>query len=99
MAEFKRKKPSARFTVPDRLTVRQQLNYMSAVSIRPGIDWAGLWNGAVLLMDSFECELIPSLEKLDLDQVTDPKITSVLIWAGWEVKRHMDKLEEVEKNS
>lgn len=99
MAEFKKKKPSARFVIPDKLTVRQQLDYLSAVSLKPGIDWLGLWQGAVLLIQEFECELIPSVEKLDLDKVTDPQITNVLVWVGWEVKRHMDKLEEVEKNS
>ena len=101
MAEFiykVNKKQIAKFTVPDQLTVRQQLTYLSAVASLK-LDFERFWAGAMTLIQSWESELIPDAKLLDLDVATDPKITNLIVWVGWQVKMHMDRLEEVPKNS
>jgi len=101
MAEFihkVNKKQVAKFTVPDKLTVRQQLAYLSAVAY-PKLDFERFWAGALTVIQNWESELIPDATTLDLNQVTDPKVTELMVWTGWQVKVHMDGLEEVPKNS
>jgi hypothetical protein len=97
--EFKRENPAARFTVPDRPTVRQQLEYYSMAS---GTTQASallrLWEGAQALIQEWECEAMP-LYKADLDEVTDPAMTDLIVWASLAVQRHMNSLDNLPKNS
>jgi len=95
--EITRQNPSARFTVPDKITVRQQLAYFSA-SVAP--DRAMLeryWLAAIPLINDWQCGILPDINT-DLDSITDPHATQVIIWAGLEVKKHIDMLGEVSKN-
>lgn len=88
-------KPDYKFTVPDRPTVRQQLEYFSAGA---GLPMAlRHWEGAKTLIQSWECEKLPD-HKVDLDTISDPAATTIIIAAGADVVRFMNSLDEVPKN-
>ena len=99
MAEFKNDNLSARFTVPDRPTVRQQLAYYSRVIQSTGtVDFEKYWEGAKVLIEEWECEKIPDYGSVNLDKIDDPEITHIIVWVGMQVKMHFDTVERVEKN-
>lgn len=89
---------SVSFTLPDKFTVRMQLSYYSNLA-RGSELFERYWLGALAVLENWKCERIPDPLALNLDEVTDPKITDVILWVGLEVKRRMDTLEDVPKNS
>lgn len=99
--KFERTNPDCSFSVPDKITVRMQMEYASLATLyRPGAElWERLWNGAktVIEPDSWKCPVLPKIDT-DLDEVTDPNITEILIWASAQVKNHIDELGNVPKN-
>jgi hypothetical protein len=84
-----------KFTLPDRPTVRQQLEYYSASAGSASL--VRYWNGAKTLIQSWECESFPDFT-VDIESVTDPSITAVIIEAGLDVMRYINALEDVPKN-
>lgn len=92
--EFKR--DECTFTIPDRPTVEQQLHYYSA----PGDENTLLrfWEMAKALIQTWECSVLPDF-KTDLSTLDSPTVTSVIIWAGIEVKKYMSELDDIPKNS
>jgi hypothetical protein len=97
--EFKNDVLGASFTLPEKVTVRMQLAYLSNAIIARGRDMLErYWLGAVGIMRDWKCELIPDPAALDLDTADNPKIVEVILWAGLEVKSYMDHLEGVPKN-
>ena len=95
--EFTRQNPSARIVVPDKITVRQQLEYFSESRLPTKPVFERLWAGALPLILDWECSLMPD-KNTNLDTVTNPDITSVVIWAGVKVKEYIDGLDLIEKN-
>lgn len=96
--EFKKETPvPVRFTIPDKVTVRQQMAYLSeaSASSRPHIE--RLWIGAVAMIEEWECSLFQ--KGVNLDEVTDPRVTDVMVWVAIQVRNHMNGLDEVPKNS
>jgi hypothetical protein len=88
-----------KFTVPDHPTVRQQLRYFSAATGRdPAEKMQRFWDGAIQLIERWECVKLPDF-KVDLDTLTDPLQTDIVIWVAFQVKLFMDRLDEVPKNS
>lgn len=97
--EYKNEKLSARFVVPDNITVRQQLAYYSEVTAsNSSTHIEKLWTGARALIIEWECLEFPDRDT-DLNSVDNPHITDVIMWASLEVKRHINALEYVPKNS
>lgn len=97
--EFKNDKLGVTFFVPDKITVRQQLAYVSSEVFARGKDFLErYWLGAVGVMYDWQCSLIPDPETLDLDKTTDPRIAEIITWAGMEVRKFMNSLDEVPKN-
>lgn len=97
--EFKRENPDCSFTVPDTVTVRQQMAYFSLATLRPDADlWERLWDGARTMIQDWNCPLFPDASA-NLDSVSNPQITAVLIWASARVQGHIAGLELVPKNS
>lgn len=100
--DFERAEPvPAKFSVPDKITVRQQLAYYSACS-GFGEDqkierW---WMGAVALIepDSWKCELLPDIRNVSLDDLDDPNVTGIIIWASTQVRIYVSNLGTVSKN-
>ena len=100
--DFERAKPiHVKFSLPDTITVRQQLAYYSACSGFEDYEkierW---WAGARDLIEpgSWSCDVIPDPKTLELDSVTDPRITDVIIWASVQVRSHVGNLGTVPKN-
>lgn len=95
--EFTRELPvKVRFTVSDKITVRQQMAYLSDATStnRPHIE--RLWLGATALIQEWECELFR--KDVDLDEVTDPRITEIMVWVALQVRNHINGLDEIPKN-
>ncbi len=87
-----------RFTVPDRPTVRQQLDYYSMIAHAEGrVMFERYWTGALPLIEKWECDALPDYES-DLDKISDPAQTTVIIWAGMRVMEHMNGLKDIPKN-
>lgn len=96
--EYKRENPAARFVVPDRPTVRQQLEYFSMAGGAVEAEFIfRLWNAAQALILEWECDTLP-LFKADLDTLSNPSQTAVIIWAALAVRNHMNSLEDLPKN-
>ena len=95
--EFTRQNPSARFVVPDKITVRQQLEYFSEARVPNRPVFERLWLGALPLIQDWQCEILPD-QNVNLDDITNPHITEVIVWAGVLVKQHIDALDYTEKN-
>jgi hypothetical protein len=84
--------------VPDRPTVRQQMIYMGKASgLADGTYPLRFWEGAKTLILLWECEAFPDYT-VDLDSVSDPTVSDILIWAGLRVWEHMANLEDLPKN-
>lgn len=95
--EFKRN--DCTFTIPDRPTVRQQLAWFSAAGGRdPNDVYDRYWEGAKQLIQEWQCEAISDF-KISLDEISNPTQTNIILWAGIEVWRFMNKLEDIPKNS
>ena len=88
-----------KFTVPDRPTVRQQMHWFGAVSGGDKSEiYTRYWDAAKTLIDKWECAELPDY-KADMDSLTNPTQTHIMIWAGLQVLEFMNKLEDIPKNS
>ena len=98
--DFEREKPKCKFSIVDRPTVRQQLEYYGLISGGIGKDMLiRYWMGAqsLILEKSWECESIPDYE-FDIEEIDNPEVTRIIIWAGVEVRDFFNQLENVPKN-
>lgn len=97
--EFKRKKPDCKFTVPDRPTVRQQLEYFSLAGGASDQDMlVRYWLGTVALIEAWECKLMPDYN-VDIDELDNPEITNIMVWAGLQIRQHINSLDSLSKKS
>jgi len=98
LKKFERENPICEFSIPARPTVRQQMEYFSATA---GVDRNQMltryWLGAAVLIQEWKCEAIPQID-VDLDGMTNPEQSELLVWAAMRVKSYMDKLENIPKN-
>ena len=95
---FKNEKFELEFSIKDKPTVRDQLAYYSEAGLaRGGQLFERYWLGARQLIVEWACPKMPDY-MLDLDTISDPSITELIIWAGMQVKRHRDSLDEIPKN-
>jgi hypothetical protein len=96
--EYKNEKLSARFVVPDKITVRQQLAYLSEISSAASSNHIEkLWIGARPLITEWECPDLADIDT-DLSKIDNPKVTDVIMWVAVEVKKHINNLESIPKN-
>lgn len=101
MAEYTVESIGLRLTVPDRLTVRQQLEYRGLVAMSNRREmYPRFWDGARHLIDEWECEKMPD-KNVNLDEVDDPEVADIIFTACNLVNGHLNKLEQeaVPKNS
>ncbi len=97
--EFERADPYCKFTVPDAITVRQQLAFYSSIPARG--DEAmheRVWEAGRKLIEQWECPIFPDKDA-DLDSVCDAQIPLVLIWAGSLIRGHLARMKDLPKNS
>ena len=98
MAEFSNKERGVRFTLPDSITVRDQLHYYGVIAESLTLDtYERYWEGAKLLIENWECKKLPDIQ-VDLGEINDPKITTLVLWVGTQVLTHMGDLGAVSKN-
>ena len=89
-----------RFSIPKRVTVRQQSLYIGAVTMASSEEWlVKRWEAARTLIKEWECDIVKSLDDFDIDNLYDPKITNVMQFVALSVMGHMNKLDDTEKNS
>lgn len=95
--EFERENPKCKFTIPDRPTVRQQMEYFSATVGASGSQLlTKYWFGAKALINDWQCESLSN--DANIDEITNPEQTEMMIWAAMKVKTFMDTLENIPKN-
>ena len=86
------------FEVPDRPTVRQQLEYLGATAgVVDNKYLIRFWIGALEVITDWKSETLPDV-KASLDDMTDAAQTDLIIWAGLKVREHMSGLEKIPKN-
>ena len=97
--EFASQEFGVKFTVPDRPTVRQQLAWFGAAAGRDPSDlFVRYWEGAKTLIQSWECAALPDY-KVELDNISDPTQTNVIVWVAIQVRNHISAMEDLPKNS
>ena len=101
MAEYTDERLGLRLTVPDRLTVRQQLEYRGLIGFSTRADaYPRFWDGARHLIEEWECEAMPD-KNVSIDEMDDPRVADIIFAACNIVNGHLNKLEAeaVPKNS
>jgi hypothetical protein len=98
MAEYANADLGVSFSVPDALTVRDQLKFYSAGQGSDAPWMEQMWESARTVIKDWKCEVLPDL-KADLDKVTDVRVTRIVAWVGATVARHMTGLEVPDPNS
>lgn len=96
--EYKNEDLGVSFRVPDRVTVRQQMTYYSQAATGGSDFFLRYWYGARAIVENWQYEKMPDI-MTDLDTLTDPAVSNVLIWASMRVKEYIEGLEDVPKNS
>lgn len=97
LTRFDRTVPDVHFALPAHPTVRQQLEYYSRYSdTRSAPLYLRLWHSAQALISEWQCTALPDL-KTDLDSITTPEATTVIMWAGNTVLQYMSDLETLPK--
>ena len=95
--QFERETPKVRFVIPDRPTARQQLAYYSATAGVLDREYLErLWVGARTLITEWDCEFP---KDVNLDEVTNPSVVDIMLWAALQVKGYINKLEDLPPNS
>jgi len=113
MTEFTNESLSTNFTVPDEITVLAQMRYASTLFELRGeeIFWRQ-FKAACVVIEDWESAVIPEhtmlyKEKLKddepedalyLSEATDPRILSIIMWAGAQVGNHVAELKVISKN-
>ncbi len=98
LERFDRAEPDAHFALPARPTVKQQLEYFSRYAdTRSDPMYLRLWSSAQVLISEWQCALLPDLKKADLSKITDPAVTTIVMWAGNAVLQYMGDLESLPK--
>jgi len=89
-----------KFTLPEKLTTRQILQYIQATRWMETDDaQIRAWQAALPLIEDWECETIPDPAGFDLDSEGTWRTVSVVIWTGNSVSGHVAEMDDVPKNS
>jgi len=98
--EYKNDALEVSFSLPDAITVRQQLNIKSRMVMMFDIDdyYMIFWNSLLPVIENWKCKTIPDPKELDMNESTDPKVARIVVWVCTEANRWFTGLESVEKN-
>ncbi len=97
LERFDRAEPDAHFALPARPTVKQQLEYFSRYAdTRSDPRYLRLWYSAQVLIVEWQCTLLPDF-KIDLNQITDADITTLIMWVGNITLQYINDLEKLPK--
>lgn len=92
MAEFENKALGVKFSVPDIITVRQRLDYTTAIILSPDDDnfIARAWYGVRRLVKDWECAAIPDPLTFDIDaSSSNDAAANVILWTVNTVIGHL----------
>ena len=95
--EYTNEELKTTFSVPDVVTVRRQLVYFSNSGDSSEERFVRIWNAAKTLIENWKSEVLPDIN-INLDEITNPDATALIVWAGLRVMVHMNSLKEVPKN-
>lgn len=100
MAKYENEALGVAFELPDKITVRQQLRFRSAIAFsgESGV-YERYWTGALQLMTDWTCERWPDARAIDLDGDDDPAVVDLIQYVGNVTAVHMLELRSVPKNS
>ena len=98
MATYENEKLGVSFTLPDKLTVRQQLDWRGRVFETEGTTFLRHWQAVKPLIEDWAYEPDPVLEDIDIDTATDKALADVIFWASNEAAGHMAGLDAIPKN-
>jgi hypothetical protein len=98
MATYTNEKLGVSFSLPDKLTIRQQLDWRGRVFESAGTTFLRHWLAVLPLIEDWDYEPHPKLEDIDLDKITDKAMADVIFWASNEAAGHMAGLDDIPKN-
>ena len=99
MAHYENEELGVSFSLPERFTVRENLNFRGHLG-RVASDSAFIryWVAALPIIEDWQCALIPDPAALDMDTETDARIADIVQWTANSVAGHMLALVAPEKN-
>lgn len=87
------------FTLPDSLTVRQQLRHRERILLNAAEDaYTRNWLAALPLISDWQSDDIPDLDEFDLDDATSVKQANIVQWVANIVAGYVFELEDVDPN-
>jgi hypothetical protein len=96
MAEYKNEALGVKFSVPDTMTVGQNLRYRGRVfnaGFYSDDVYIRMWQGFLSLYQEWECDLIANPKDLDVDIETNPQVANIVMWVGNMTAHHVNVLE------
>jgi hypothetical protein len=100
MKEYENKELGVKFSLPESLTVREQLGFRERVFVSSEEDiYSRYWDGVVPLLKGWQCKLAPDPAEIDLDTETRKVVADIVHWSSNMAALHMNDLDEVPKNS
>lgn len=87
-----------RFTIPDKITVRQQLEYGGKMAFSSDQRIVKMFQAAVDLIEEWESDIIEDIKTFDIDKSTSRKHAEICSWVGTQVYIYMQQIEDVPKN-
>ena len=97
--EYKNEKLGCSFSLPDALTVRQQLSFWDRFFNGEGeCNAVRNWEAGKSLITNWQCEDMPDANA-SLDEMTGVKQARIVTWAGQQVSNMIMGLEEPAPNS
>jgi len=97
LAYFDRTDPKAHFGLPAHPDIEWQLIYYSKFTeVRNEPLFIRLWHSAQSLIREWECPLLPN-PSVDLKSITDPAVTTIIMWAGTKVSEYVNGLDALPK--
>lgn len=96
MSEHRNDNLGVSFKLPEPITVRMHLRYVSATSQGQSV-FESLWAGALELIQDWQCAALPDLKAFSLDQASAPDVVRIVAWTGAEVSRVVARLTDIPK--
>lgn len=101
MKKFESKDLGVSFTLPDKMTARQQLVFRrkTAGFVEADDLYIRYWEAAVELVQDWECEKLPDPAAFDLDAEVAADVVDIVMYAANVTAGHFFSIGEVDPNS
>lgn len=101
MAEYENKELGVKFTLPDTLTVEQQLKFRGALAMsgRAGqMLFIRMWEAAQDMLVNWQCKVIPNPAKFDIKKETSVEAVEIIQWVANTASDHVATIGAIPKN-